>query len=136
MKLLLHRVDLQRDETIAILRKVIILHAAIGVMICSLSFFVCRCHAITENSYFQSFFRDDTFFLILLQDGVRSLLGHVFGDKSLPESVRGDTVTESNMMTYLGMIEEKTNQLLQVKGKKKIQEFLFLLASTDPSIIF
>lgn len=51
--------------------------------------------------------------IFIEQDGVQNLFGHVFGDQSLPENISGDTVTDGNMMMYLGMIEEKTNQLLQ-----------------------
>lgn len=48
------------------------------------------------------------------QEGVQNLFGRVFGDETLPETVSGGSVTDSNMMTFLGMIEEKTNSLLQV----------------------
>lgn len=50
------------------------------------------------------------------QDGVQNLFGRVFGSQSLPETYGGDSVTDSNLMTFLAMIEEKTNELLQVSG--------------------
>lgn len=45
---------------------------------------------------------------------MQNLFGRVFGGEALPETVSGGSVTDSNMMTFLGMIEEKTNNLLQV----------------------
>lgn len=45
---------------------------------------------------------------------MQNLFGRVFGGEALPETVSGGSVTDSNMMTFLGMIEEKTNSLLQV----------------------
>lgn len=49
------------------------------------------------------------------QDGVQNLFGRVFGGEALPETVSGGSVTDSNIMTFLGMVEEKTNNLLQVR---------------------
>lgn len=60
--------------------------------------------------------RDVSLFLWQLpqkQDGVQNLFGRVFGGETLPETVSG--VTDSNIMTFLGMIEENTNNLLQVR---------------------
>lgn len=46
---------------------------------------------------------------------MQHLFARVFGSDSLLETFSADTtVTDSNMMTFLGMIEEKTNELLQV----------------------
>lgn len=44
---------------------------------------------------------------------MQNLFGRVFGGEALPETVSGGSVTDSNIMTFLGMIEEKTNNLLQ-----------------------
>lgn len=45
---------------------------------------------------------------------MQNLFGRVFGGEPLPETVSGGSVTDSNIMIFLGMIEEKTNSLLQV----------------------
>eukprot|EP00903_Cladosiphon_okamuranus_P016522 g15243.t1 len=55
-----------------------------------------------------------------LKDGVQNLFGRVFGGETLPETVSG--VTDSNIMTFLGMIEEKTNNLLQAFARAKERE--------------
>ncbi|CBJ49101.1 outer dynein arm docking complex protein like [Ectocarpus siliculosus] len=57
-----------------------------------------------------------------LKDGVQNLFGRVFGGEALPETVSGGSVTDSNMMTFLGMIEEKTNSLLQAFARAKERE--------------
>eukprot|EP00904_Undaria_pinnatifida_P006019 jgi/Undpi1/2547/HiC_scaffold_13.g05926.m1 len=57
-----------------------------------------------------------------LKDGVQNLFGRVFGGHALPETVGGGSVTDSNMMTFLGMIEEKTNALLQLYARAKERE--------------
>ena len=45
---------------------------------------------------------------------MHNLFGSVHGGEVLPETVGGGNTTDSNIMTFLGMIEEKTNSLLQV----------------------
>ncbi|CAM9484441.1 unnamed protein product [Scytosiphon promiscuus] len=57
-----------------------------------------------------------------LKDGVQQLFGRVFDGEALPETVSGGSVTDSNMMTFLGMIEEKTNTLLQAFAHAKDRE--------------
>jgi hypothetical protein len=50
-----------------------------------------------------------------LEQGIQSIFNKIGCDKSALSDMLGTTgVTESNMMQYLGIIEQRTNELLQV----------------------
>ena len=59
-----------------------------------------------------------------LKAGIESVFGKINCDRSAISDMLGDndTVNESNMMQYLGIIEQKTNELLQIHAYLQLKE--------------
>ena len=59
-----------------------------------------------------------------LKAGIESVLGKINCDRSVIADMLGDndSVNENNMMQYLGIIEQKTNELLQIHAYLQIKE--------------
>ena len=59
-----------------------------------------------------------------LKAGIESVFGKINCDRSAIADMLGDndTVNENNMMQYLGIIEQKTNELLQIHAYLQLKE--------------
>ena len=84
---------------------------------------------LTENCY--------TILHISLLLGIDSLFDKINCDRSPIVDMLGDTgVTETNMMQYLGIIEQRTNELLQLYAYLQAREAeKHDMAVTHPSLL-
>lgn len=71
-----------------------------------------------KQEQFESQYKQTKKILEQLKSGIDSLFDKVNCDKSAIENLLGskEGITDNNMMQFLGIIEQRTNELLQVYG--------------------
>lgn len=77
-----------------------------------------------EEKYARLLFQTETI-LKQLKDGIVTVFKEIHCDKSVLSQALGDNsrVNEDNILQYLSLIEEKTNELLQVHSYLQLKEF-------------